>query len=143
MQPISSWTGFVAEVQSCVALLKAGNQATHRCRIRVDLSQKPDLTLPAILSNRHGVAYLGDIQTHKNFGIFPHGSSSCAEDRLAHARNPRSLAQCGASHLCWGRTYGLTKLTIACPAQKFILLTGSAGPDHSFRNCWKVHLWQN
>ena len=71
MQPIPSWTGFVAEVQSRVVLLKAGYQATHRSRRRVDLNQKPNLTSPAILGDRHGVVRFGDIQTNDNFGIFP------------------------------------------------------------------------
>src|SRR5690242_15559915 len=75
----------------------------------VDLPDKPDLALPASLSNRHSMAHFGDVQPHEDFAILPHGSFSCAEDRLAPASNPRSLAQCGTSHLARQRTYGLTE----------------------------------
>src|SRR5262249_53162095 len=78
IQTISSGAGFIAEVQPSVTLLKANNQATNRCWICVDLPEEPDLSLPAILGDRHSVPRLGDIQSNENFAILLHGSSSCA-----------------------------------------------------------------
>jgi hypothetical protein len=57
IQTISSRAGFIPEVQTSVALLKAANQATNRCRICVDLSDESDLALPAIFGYRHSVAH--------------------------------------------------------------------------------------
>jgi hypothetical protein len=48
---------------------KIRRKTANRCWIRVDLSEKPDLSLPAILGDRNSVAHLGGIQSNENFAI--------------------------------------------------------------------------
>jgi hypothetical protein len=92
IQTIPSWPGFIAEMQPGVTLLKADNQTPDRNRIGADLSKEPNFALPTLFGYRHSAAGLGNIEANENLDIVSHRSSSYAEDRLAHASNPRSLA---------------------------------------------------
>jgi Transposase IS116/IS110/IS902 family len=96
-------------MQPSVTLLEPGNQATNRGCICADLSQKPDLALPAVFGDRRGVARLSDIQANKNFAILSHGSSPYAEDRPAQCEQPSFTRAVWGASPPWGRTYGLTK----------------------------------
>jgi len=89
VQPIPGRTGFITEVQWRMPLLQLAHKTTDRFRVSADLTKEPDLSLTARLGNRCRMTQLGHVQSNKNLRIMLHGSSSCAEDRLAHASNPR------------------------------------------------------
>src|SRR5438270_8000122 len=78
--------------------LQLGHQAAHALLVGANLAEITDLALPAILRHGYGMTRLGHIESDKNVRILLHGSSSRAEDRPAHAGNPRSPAQCRTSH---------------------------------------------
>jgi hypothetical protein len=72
-----------------VTLLQAGHELAHRGIIGIDLAQVSDFALSARFGDCHGMVFFGSIQSHENFAMLFHGSSPCAEARLAPASNPR------------------------------------------------------
>jgi hypothetical protein len=113
IQTISSGAGFIADVQTSVALLKTADQTTNRCRICVDLSDESDLALPAIFGYRHSVAHRGNAQANETSLSCFTARPPALEHRLALAASPRSLAQCGTGHLNRGWTCDLTAMQSA------------------------------
>ena len=88
IQPITGRPRLVAEMQSAMALLEPAHEFADRGRIGVDLAKIPHLPLSACLRNRHRMLLLGNIHPHKNCAIVLHGSSPCAEARLALCEQP-------------------------------------------------------
>ena len=74
----------------------------HRRRAVLDLTEKPNLSLPAILRDGYRVLPLRDIERHKGFAILSHGPPSVREARLGLPEQPSfSIAR-------RGRTTGFT-----------------------------------
>src|SRR5581483_3385684 len=88
MEAITGRPCFVTEMQSGVALLQSRDHTAHGRGIGIDLAQKPYFPLSAIFGQRHGMPCLGDIESNENCCILSHGSSSCAEARLAQCEQP-------------------------------------------------------
>jgi hypothetical protein len=76
-------------MQRAVLLLEAGYKFANRGKIGIDLAQISHFPLSALFRNSNRVPFLGCIDTDENCAMLTHGSSSCAEARLAHANNPR------------------------------------------------------
>jgi hypothetical protein len=89
VQPISGRAGLIAEVQTSMTLLQPDDHPADGRWIGTDLAQVSDLTLPTLVGNCHSVTGSGRIHPDKNFAILIHGLSPCAEEKLAHANNPR------------------------------------------------------
>src|SRR3954451_25105949 len=97
-------------MQPPVTLLQLGHQPADTVGISPSLTNISHLALSAVFGNCHGMARLGNIQSHENLCMLLHGSSSCAEDRPAPKQatlvDPRSVGR--ATTLPTGRTCGLT-----------------------------------
>src|SRR5829696_4049556 len=106
LQAIAGGAGLVAEQQFAVPARQLVDQAPHRLGGIVDLAEKADLSLAAVLGHGDGDLQFGGIQTDKHFALLLHGSSPVREARRRPIqRNPRSSIV-WTSHLRRQRTYG-------------------------------------
>ena len=100
MQPIARRPRLIAERQSPMLRCKLLHQLARR-RLRVlDLAEIPDFAVPPALRNGHRIAQLRCIDTHKNFVIIRHDSSSLREALPGLSGQP-SLAHRGRVASIW------------------------------------------
>lgn len=88
VKPIPGWASLVAEVEPRMTLPEPVYHPTDGRGVSLDLTKISYLTQPTLVGNGHGMPRLGDIQSDKNLVMLIHGSSSCAEERLAPREQP-------------------------------------------------------
>jgi len=93
VQPVPGRTGFIANVQLCIARRKLAEHLCHRRRRAVDLTEISDLPVAPAIGDRHRMLVLRRVKANKSFAILLHGPPSVHEARLGPPEQP-SLLYC-------------------------------------------------
>jgi hypothetical protein len=91
IKPVSRRPGLKADVQPVVPVRQSLDRPLDRQRIVLHIAEKTDFAGSAAFRDCHGVLFLGDIKSHKDFAMLSHGSPSVHEARLGPPEQPSFL----------------------------------------------------